>query len=214
MYIYLKSMRLWGQDTLFSQFTECSEYRVSLVAQTIKNLSVNAKDVSSIPGLGRFPGEGNGNPLQYSCLGNPKDREAWWATVHGVTKSRTWLRAHRQLPRIQKHQNSWEQTPRPQVLCSLWMRNQWIFQLNHPNLNNVIHYPSLTTEGKMSFPNYQLLTLKHPTSAISLPSTACFPSFLFWEKTHGVWWGQGMDLELLENYSIPKKRERRIWVNQ
>ena len=39
-----------------------------------------------IPGLGRFPGEGNGNPLQYSCLENPMDREAWWATVHGVTK--------------------------------------------------------------------------------------------------------------------------------
>ena len=43
----------------------------------------------SIPGLGRSPGEGNGNPLQYSCLENPMDRGAWWATVHAVTKSRT-----------------------------------------------------------------------------------------------------------------------------
>ena len=42
-----------------------------------------------IPGLGRSPGEGNGNPLQYSCLENPTDGGAWWATVHGVTKSRT-----------------------------------------------------------------------------------------------------------------------------
>ena len=50
MYIYLKSMRLWGQDTLFSPFTECSEYRLSLVAQTINNLSVNARDLSSILG--------------------------------------------------------------------------------------------------------------------------------------------------------------------
>ena len=39
------------------------------------------------PGLGRFPGEGNGNPLQYSCLGNPMERGAWWAAVHGITKS-------------------------------------------------------------------------------------------------------------------------------
>ena len=43
----------------------------------------------SIPGSGRSPGEGSGNPLQYSCLENPMDIEAWWATVHGVTKSRT-----------------------------------------------------------------------------------------------------------------------------
>ena len=45
-----------------------------------------------IPGSGRSPGEGNGNPLQSCCLENPIDREAWWATVHGVGKSRTRLR--------------------------------------------------------------------------------------------------------------------------
>ena len=43
-------------------------------------------DVSSVPGSGRSPGEGNGSPLQYSCLGNPMDRGAWWATVHGAAK--------------------------------------------------------------------------------------------------------------------------------
>ena len=48
-------------------------------------------DLGSIPGSGRSPGEGNGNPLQYSCLENSMDGGAWWATVHGVTKSRTWL---------------------------------------------------------------------------------------------------------------------------
>ena len=56
-----------------------------------KNLSVNAGDVrdaGSIPRLGRSPGEGNSNPLQYSCLENPMDRGAWWATIHGVAKSR------------------------------------------------------------------------------------------------------------------------------
>ena len=45
-----------------------------------------AEVASSIPGSGRSPGEGNGYPLQYSCLENPKERGAWWATVHGVTK--------------------------------------------------------------------------------------------------------------------------------
>jgi len=52
----------------------------------VKNPPANAGDVGLIPELGRSPGEGNGNPLQDSCLGNPMDRGAWWATVHGVTK--------------------------------------------------------------------------------------------------------------------------------
>ena len=51
----------------------------------------NAGDLGSIPESGRSPGEGKGNPLQYYCLENPMDRGAWWATVHGVTKSRTRL---------------------------------------------------------------------------------------------------------------------------
>ena len=63
----------------------------SLVAQTVKNLSANAEDPGLIPGSGRSPGEGNGNPLQYSCLENPMDRRAWWATVRRVRKSQTWL---------------------------------------------------------------------------------------------------------------------------
>ena len=52
----------------------------------VKNLPANAGDVSLIPALGKSPGEGNGNLFQYSCLENPMDREAWLATVHGVTK--------------------------------------------------------------------------------------------------------------------------------
>ena len=51
-----------------------------------------AQNSGLIPGLGRLPREGNGNPLQYSCLENSRDREAWWATVHGVAKSQTRLR--------------------------------------------------------------------------------------------------------------------------
>ena len=57
-----------------------------------KESACNAGDLGSIPGLGRFPGEGNGNPLQYSRLGNSMDRGTWWATVHGVTVSQSLLR--------------------------------------------------------------------------------------------------------------------------
>ena len=60
-------------------------------SSVVKNLPANAGDVGSIPGLGRSSGEGNGNPLQYSRLGNPMDRGAWWATVHRVAKSQTRL---------------------------------------------------------------------------------------------------------------------------
>ena len=59
-------------------FSHCSGVKILLPA--------NAGDTSSIPGWGRFPGGGNGNSLQYSCLGNPMDRGAWRAVVHGVTK--------------------------------------------------------------------------------------------------------------------------------
>ena len=56
-----------------------------------KESTYNAGDLSSVPELGRSPGVGNGNPLQYSCLGNPMDRGAWRATVHWVTKGRMQL---------------------------------------------------------------------------------------------------------------------------
>jgi len=69
--------------------------RASQVALVVKNLPANAGDIRDaglIPGSGRSPGGGHGNPLQYSCLENPMDREAWWATVHRVTKSWTLLK--------------------------------------------------------------------------------------------------------------------------
>ena len=61
----------------------------------VKNLPANAgdvRDVGLLPGSGRSPGEGNGNPFQYSCLNNPMDRGAWQATVHRLTKSQTRLK--------------------------------------------------------------------------------------------------------------------------
>ena len=66
------------------------EIRYSQVVQWVKNLpanAVDARDMGSLPGLGRSPGGGNGSPLWYSCLENPMDRGAWWATVYGVEKS-------------------------------------------------------------------------------------------------------------------------------
>ena len=68
--------------------------RPSQVALVVKNPPGSAGDIRDtdlIPGLGRSPGGGHDNPLQYSCLENPRDRGAWWATVHRVTKSRTQL---------------------------------------------------------------------------------------------------------------------------
>ena len=67
---------------LYIQFPGGSDGKVS---------ACNVGDLASIPRLGRYPGAGNGNPLQYSCLENSMDRGAWWATVHGVAKSRTQL---------------------------------------------------------------------------------------------------------------------------
>ena len=57
-----------------------------LDGSVVKNPPANSGDVGLIPWLGRSPDEGDGNPLQYSCLGNLMDREAWWDTVHGVAK--------------------------------------------------------------------------------------------------------------------------------
>ena len=69
--------------------------KFSQVALVVKNLAASEEDVRDagvIPGSGRSPGGGQGNPLQYSCLENPMNRGAWWATVHGVTQSRTQLK--------------------------------------------------------------------------------------------------------------------------
>ena len=59
------------------------------MAPTVNNPPVDAGDLGSVPGLGSSSGEGNGDPLQYSCLDNPMDGGTWWDTVHGVAKSQT-----------------------------------------------------------------------------------------------------------------------------
>ena len=76
---------------LFFSFYYIGDHVTSLVAQTVKASACKAGDPGSIPGLGRSSGEGNGNPLQYSCLENPMDGGAWQDTIRGVAKSRTQL---------------------------------------------------------------------------------------------------------------------------
>ena len=80
-----------------SSFDLYSELGDSQVVPVVKNPPANVgdtRDMGSIPGLGRSPGGGNGNPLQYSCLQNPMSRGAWWAIVHEVAKSQTPLNTH------------------------------------------------------------------------------------------------------------------------
>ena len=80
----------WSQPSLLQTLADDSV--APLVAQTVKKSACNVGDPSLIPGLGRSPGEGNGNTLQYSCLKSFMDRGTWWATVPGIAKCQTWLK--------------------------------------------------------------------------------------------------------------------------
>ena len=85
----------------------------------VRNLPANAGDTGSIPRSGKIPGEVNGNPLQYSCLGNPMDREAWRATAHGVTKSQTCLRDFTTTT-IQTYITDYMGSPITRMIESIW----------------------------------------------------------------------------------------------
>ena len=96
----LMGCRLWGRrvrhdwSDLAEAAAKCT-IGACHVALQIRNLPAKARDIrdsGSILGSGRTPGSGHGNPLQYYCLENPMDRGAWWAIVHGVAKSSTWLK--------------------------------------------------------------------------------------------------------------------------
>ena len=95
--IYVRVITGWNLLKQFHQITFCVYIwnREMIISH---HLSRDTRDRGSIPGLGRCPGEGNGTPLQYSCLENPMDRGSWWAAVHGVAKIwkrlNDWARAH------------------------------------------------------------------------------------------------------------------------
>ena len=96
----LKDLNLFSEEQLWAEsqhifLKDFLEY--SCLGTVVKNSPAHAgdaRDMGLIPGSGRSLGGGNGNPLQYSCLENSMDREAWWATVHGVTRSWMWLSTH------------------------------------------------------------------------------------------------------------------------
>ena len=96
LYIFMEFSFMFFSLLLFVPLVSClGNHRVSMVALVVKNPPANAgdvRDMGSIPGSGRSSGGRHGSPLQYSCLENPRDRGAWWATVCGVTKSQTWLK--------------------------------------------------------------------------------------------------------------------------
>ena len=78
---------VWSGHYKLASQIKLSSHRTQLSGDSVvKNHPANARDTGSTPGSGRSPGEGNGNTLQYSCLGNPMDRGAWWSTAHGVSK--------------------------------------------------------------------------------------------------------------------------------
>ena len=104
----IKPLLLHCGQTLYPMYNCVIEqyltHWASQVVLAVKNLPTNAgdlRDLGSIPGLGRSPGRGHGDPLQYSCLENPMDREDWTGIVHSVTKSWTWLK------RLSMHACTW-----------------------------------------------------------------------------------------------------------
>ena len=85
-----------GKKRVNARMSYWVDHQVELVVKNLPTMQ-EIRDVGSIPGLGRFPGGGHGNPLQYSCLENSMDRGAWWARVHRFTKSQTQLSMQRWL---------------------------------------------------------------------------------------------------------------------
>ena len=107
------------------------------MALVIRSLHVSAgdlRDAGSIPGSGRSPGGGNGNPLQCSCLENPMDRGAWWATVHGATKSQTRLQRLRMYAQLHGCHSSL----RSFLLCWSWSLGLWVSQKIHGSEETVL----------------------------------------------------------------------------
>ena len=92
VYFWLHQVLVMAQGSLVACGFSCSAACGITGGPDGKKSACNARDLSSIPGSGRSPGGGNGNPLQYPCLENFMDKGAWQTTVHGVTKSQTQLR--------------------------------------------------------------------------------------------------------------------------
>ena len=110
-----------------------------------REFTCNAGDLSSIPGLGKSPGEGNGYPLQYSCLGNPKDRGAWWATVHGVTKSLTQLSKH---THTHTHTHTQTHTYRLEMYYYFSYLSEWYIKAHYLKIHHPVYFQELINYDK------------------------------------------------------------------
>ena len=91
-----------------------------------KESACNAGDLGSIPGLRRFPGGGNGNPVQYSCLENPRDGGAWWAAVYGLTQSWTQLKRLSSSSSMLTSWVHWASLVAQKVKCLSAMQETWV----------------------------------------------------------------------------------------
>ena len=126
----------------------------SQVVLMVKNLPASAGDVRDVvltPGLGRFLGERHGNPLQYFYLGNPMDKGAWWATVHRVAKSQTWLKW------LSMHTtHNWF------ALSGLdWLSQTWLL-LRFPSTVAQAVFRVLSFSRKLKFPSWLWLSRDGP----------------------------------------------------
>ena len=134
--LYKLEFQFFGDVIKSLKFMNCMLERMSSqVALVVNNLPASAgdmRDTGSIPGSGRSPGRRNGNPLQYSCLGSPMVRGAWWATVQRVAKTWTWLRTHwTGQDSTGAEALSWENCRRGTVMKSYknhWVSRQWLEQ--------------------------------------------------------------------------------------
>ena len=136
----------------------------------VKNLPANAGDQVWIPGSRRCPGKGNGNPLQYSCLENSKDRGAWWATVHRIAESETteWLSMH-------------SSTPTSGTFSLIW---HFMF-ITPPFCNLLFCNPRLPCAlGNYFLP--QMTLLQEPL--VSLPFQRTFWGWEVWERFSFLIW--------------------------
>ena len=143
--VTLKKLNLNG-----SMMTYEAPYRDFPGGSEVKASACNAGDLGSIPGLGRSPGEGNGNPLQCSCLENPMDGGAWWTTVHRVTKSQTGLSDltftftfHDDL------QDLLELTPRKEVLFIIGDWNEKVESQEIPGVTSSLALEYRMKQGKV-----------------------------------------------------------------
>ena len=143
----------------------------------VKNLPVKVGDPGSVLGLGWSPRGGHGNPLQYSCLENPTDRGAWQATVHGFTKSRTWLKQLSRSSSINTHTHISVHThtcthTHTHTHISLYM-----------DRNKKIHITSLVLAYLISFPSILLLLCPHWSKAfvicLAVSFGECLKHFFF-----------------------------------